>query len=385
MALTKNNIRDIKINLPLPFLSNVILVCLMLSVSLFVCAESEQEIGEPYFSYETRRHITLAPVGKTFYALDGKKGLVSRYQFSPFKKIDSFEIPKLKFLYGPSSASKVLVSDDGGKLFFYNPKSLMLFDLQANKIIKKIEFDRFSDGAFLSGDRITTLFSGKHSNKPYSSQNVYAFIEFRNWRSNDLSKINNVSYFDGRKYLHSKSRLREFNNIILIRVGDYVLFSIMPKRGFKYGLTHRQPSIAIFDKITLEPLFAASFQDIAVRNSVWGSNLRFSYDFSKAYVLNAEPYNAKAFPNSSHQTAPYKATLEINLKILKIKILTKDWKEIESTTVELRESGRTQHFSQVGDYARKFLKMKDSAGGIVPMNNVTFNKYNQTSSSHLKG
>ena len=105
-----------------------IIICL-LSNGLYAETNKNQEIGEPYFSFVTHRHITLAPDGKTFYALEGKKAVVSRYQLSPFKKIDSFKVPKLKSPYGPTSASRILISDDGKKLFFYNPKSLMLFDL----------------------------------------------------------------------------------------------------------------------------------------------------------------------------------------------------------------------------------------------------------------
>lgn len=322
------NIKIRQINLFSFFLHNVMLLGLMLSVSFDASAENKQEIGVPYFSFETRRHITLAPDGETFYALS-IKGMVVRYQINPFKKLESFQMPKVKFPFGSYGASKILLEDGGKKWFFYNVKSLMLFDQQAKKILKKVEFDRFSDGALTFGNKIVTLFSGWHSNKAYRDGNVYTFIEFKLWDSHELSQFNNVSYFEGSK--KPKTRIKLANRSVLMKFGDYVLFALIPKKGFMSGITQQQPSITIFDKNTLETKFIASFQDL--RHSDWASNLRFSYDFSKAYILNAEPYNAKAFPNSRYQTPTSKATLEIDFKTLKRKVIKKEWGEVADQPV----------------------------------------------------
>jgi len=388
------------------------LLCLLFSVSILVHAENSQEIGEPYFGHDSRRHITLAPDGETFYALD-RKGLVSRYQLSPFKKIDSFQLPKVEKPYRVYGASIILISGDGKKLLFYNILSLMLFDLNTREILNKVQFDRAGDGAVMVGDRILTLFNGKHSNTYYGDHNVYTYIEFQVWNSNDLSKMDDVFYFEGRKY--PQDRLTIHNKLILMELGDYVVFALFPKLGYPSG-TQRQPSLAIFDKETLQPQFIASFQDL--RKSDWKSNLRFSHDFSKVYVLNAGPYNARAFPNNRFQTPLSKATLEIDLKTLKRKTLTNNWKDVESTTVDLHlvEGKGSLHFSRADNYsswwnqlfdstkreeslfyllpdgeavlqnnatkkikitrnARKYLKMKKASGDIAPMNEVTFNQY----------
>lgn len=400
-----------------------LLMLLIFSISVNAFSENQQEIGEPYFSFESRRHITIASDGKTFYVLSAK-GMVSRYLISPFKKLETFQMPKIKFPFGSYGASKILAYDDERKWYFYNTKSLMRFDMQAKKIVNKVEFERFGDGAVVSGDRILALFSGKHSNQPIRNSNpsvgnnVYTFIEFHVWNKNDISKIKKVSYFDGSKL--PKNRLTKFTNPVLLKFGDYILLSLLPRSGSDAYVTQQQPSFAIFDKNTLAPLFLASFRD-ARRNNDVGRNLRFSHDFSKVYLLNAEPYNARAFPNSRYQTPASKATLEIDLNTLKRKIVTMDWSEIESKTVVLdvgRGGTSSLHFSQSGNYAswwnqlfdaakrqesmfylfpdgeavlqnkktkqfqiidnaRQYLKMKNSAGEIVPMNDATFIKYNK--------
>lgn len=397
-------------------LRNIIfsIICL-LSNGLYADANKNKEIGQPYFSFESRRHLTLAPDGKTFYALEGKKPLVSRYQIYPFEKIESFQIPKLKSPFMISSSSKILIYEDGKKLLFYKPNSLILFDIETKKIINKVEFDRYSDRVLLSNERVITLFSGRHSNQIYRDSNVYSFIEFQVWSANDLSKINTVSYFEGSK--SSNIRITKFNKVVLIKLENYVLFILLPKGGMTTAFTQQQPSLVIFDGKTLEPEFITSFEDH--RNTHW-SNFRFDYAFSKAYVLNAETYNAEAFPNSQYQTPTSKATLEIDLKTLERKVVTMSWDKLVLNTIGLHvpDAGVSSlHFSQVGNYAswwnhlfdakkreesmfylfsdgeavlqnkktkkfkltehaRKHLKMTNSKGKVVPMNKATFMKYN---------
>ncbi len=413
MALT--NIRDKKINLFTFFLSNVIFLGLMFAVSLVARAGSEQEIGEPYFNLVTHRHITLAPDGKTFYAVEGRNAVVSRYQLSPFKKIDSFKIPKLKFPFGPNNASRMFIANGGKNIIFYNTKSLMLFDLHAKKIIKKVEFDRFGDGAILSEGKIITLFHGKSTGTYSNSKCTTSAIELQIWDSEKLSKIQDVSYCKGDRLI--KYSISKFNKNLFIKIGDYIISSMESTGELLYPSVERQPRLAIFDKHTLESRFITSYKGI--RGSQWKSNLRFSYDFSKLYVLEADTYNGNAFPDSNYKTPSSKKTLVIDLTTLAASVPKVGWKKIESITVDLhavKGGRRSLIFSRIGhyaslwnylydgvnrdesrfylfddgeavlqntktkrleltEYARKYLRMTNSKGKVVPMNEVTFRKY----------
>ncbi len=409
MALTKNNIRDIKINLPLPFLSNVILVCLMLSVSLFVCAESEQEIGVPVIENYIAPHLSvMAPEGERMYVLS--QGALTLYNLNPLEIISSvkvdFSIPKSKI---PSSTprypgeevftgARLFVTKDEQNIIVYSHNKMTLFDINKKKTIKTVKFGAVENIGILNGNEFV-IFDDENKITIFDAGNL-----------NELKKISSSynwsHYYNNTQGDVTSHGLRHYRNQ-LNKLGDYIFL-------YKYDMPFFSNELMIIDAssynlvysfkgATLEGVFISyDLKTLYLRNVryVYGSPLQenpFIKKYKGSYLGIGEKYNLETKEINQvtkeerymyrRNVIPLTREAEFFMndrvayrKTKAIFLYKGIWAKKKLLQFNDNEAilfrSKTKSF-QLTPNAREHIRMKNATGKMVPINDATFNKFNK--------
>ncbi len=384
MALT--NIRDRKINLFTFFLSNVILFILMLSVSVVAYAGSEEEIGIPVRPPTVLQpyYMVLAPTGERVYVM--YHGKLIQYQLNPLKIISTvdidLDIPPLNKKHPLSviSPKRLFITKDEKRMIIYGYTEMKLFDMATNKVIKTIPLNKGS--AVLNDNEFVT----------FEGDNTVVTL----WKAEDLTQIRQ---FRSGGTDWKKDEPLSYGTSIAHKVGKYIftrsgpIFRILDSKTYKETFAFRlygPPRTFAWIDYDLKTLWLAnagvnspysgrkSLHEYLKYNLEDGliEEARNAHSFRDGFLENIRLYTRSAVQVS--HTNQYSSTE--GTFIYKDKYRIKSLFQFPDGEAVLW-SIKTNKF-QVTQNARKHLTMKNFKGKVVPINNATFDKYNQADISH---
>ena len=340
-------------------------------------AGHSKEIGVPLIpSAGKGRHLDsafMAPDGKHFYTL--YEGLLTKFSISPVQKLSSSEID-FKEILSAKNFFKVFITSDEKRLIISNSKEaqIALVDISTGQIIKTIKVDTTYSKVYVP-DYHREMNSRSIMIDSVLNGNEFLVIkedEILVFDAYTLAKLKEVT-FDWRATQHHSRIHNIYNKLIYIGVREV---------GQIKGNNYLQWS-----------LYARS--NLPRSNSCWGKSIseaRITFDFNSIKNGTVEKFNICGYPVANDESfidkrtidlgfgpistaghyvvSGYRYTLE-NLKNgKKYKII-----QYQDGEVILFDTASGKNFILTSK-ARKHLKMKDSAGEIVPINNSTFDKYN---------
>jgi len=380
------------------FLSRGIFLFLMLSISLFACAENSREIGKPIAmntSVAGCFGAVLSTDGKYFYTLRGE--LLSKYRISPFEIIqtkvaDMKEVRERK----DNMNCRVLISKDESKLIIVFPYEILSLDVNTGRMLQKVEINEKEggiDGVALDGNNLV-LINGE--DLILSIRDVDTFKIKKKITS--LRKFK--AYHDGKRNFTAISII---SNKIYIRTRESLL--VLNKKTFKPEL------FVLCDFGCNNPRSTKDYKKIYLWNVL--SIKDFVNDTDNVYSKKESQYKVMVFDQVT-RTANFKESSNVRREIPEehlltplvnreqvsrvknSKLISKRDKVSRAVLLNLKtnvfyifyqyDSGQAifQEWSRglrAGTYfhltpgARKYLMMKNSDGNLIPINNETFNKY----------
>ena len=381
----------------------------LLSLDVYADTRRKQEIGEPYFDKSSGEgrvdSMALAPSGERIYTL--KEGVLYEYGLSPLKKINSMKV-EFDSKQTKDDPYRMFITNDEKRIIIYSKMRLRLLDLGSGKIIItkliKSELGVLNDEEFLTLDN-NNKGTVRDANN-LKEKHVFTASGYDAW---DHGKYANIS--------HSN----------LIKAGDHLIL-------YSEGVNPFPGEVTIFDKNSYKIIWKIYHRD-DTRSAV-------SYDGKTLYVQNPLKefkYLDKMYEHRNNYIKEHGAglkdgqfpeVLKVDLAKGKWSYLTKkDFKYRFGLYVPLSKAGlsqkispsyqyfllgtngrygflyseekrrRTKYFCQFQDgeaaffgriksyfqiteNARKHLRMKNSKGEIVPINDATFKKYNKANIDH---
>ncbi len=420
MALT--NIRDKKINLFSIFLSNAVLLCLMLSVSLVARAGSEEEIGEPVIENYIAPHLTtMAPKDERMYVLS--QGQLTHYNLNPLEVISSikvdFNIPPEKVsandLKHPKNmmptGGRIFITPDEKHLIIYTYKEITLFDINKRKTVKTVSLGILDNQGMLNGDEFVvlddedkiTVFDA-HSLTQKKKFTSYHWTHEFSWKGvgdtvhNDV-KIVGLGYLKGTlnklgNYIFLYKRNMPFysEELIVFNAKTYdVLFSFKGALLNQVAITYDLKTLYLngVDSIVEDTKQDRLFSKAAQKSQGLGFGKKYNMDTKMIVPLTEK--ESKSF---------YKDVILLNREV--------EFKVVEDAAYSKWKQGfvykglwrpkkiyqfydgegilmsvKTKSF-QITQGARKYLKMKNLKGEVVPINDATFKQYNKAGISPME-
>ena len=396
---------------------------LMFSVSLVACAENEQEIGVPVIeNYITPHLTTFAPKGERMYVLS--QGKLTHYSLSPLEIISSikvdFNIPPRKVSandlkdpkYKIPSGARLFITTDERKLIVYTYKKIILFDIDKRKTVKTISLGTLNNRGVLNGDEFVVL---DDENKvtifdAHSLKQIRKFTSLYSW-------THKFSWPPSVYHESEEEKVVGFNSYrnSLNKIGGYIFL-------YKANMPYSSEELMIFDAKTYDIVFsfkAATLTKAAISydlKTIFLDVVSSIYDnsnqdrlFPKTRKVAQSAYGNKynlvtkdITPLTAQEGKQYSKTAitlnrEIEFKVVGEKAYTKwyaayfSYKGTRSSKRFLQfldgeailERPKTKNF-QITSAARKYLKMKNSKGEVVSMNDVTFNNFNKAGISPME-
>lgn len=374
------------------------------SASAFASPEAEQEIGIPQ-PMESRAKgcfgVVLSPAGDGFYSV--RDGLLTHYQIDPFKKTASVPIDEAQLKDIPEKTEcRVLITDDRTKLILVFPEWIVTLDRSTGKIIKnmgregalkrgRIEASTLNGndlvilGAFSEGFRLTVLDARSHQFKMQISdlETTFKFL-YTDTGCCFITKIQERLYLtSGRSVvvLNSKTYAPELTVSARASIGagiskDYRKLYLRSGRFVTdplyhyekdYGEAVENNTVLVFDQETRQ----IHFEKI---------------DFDKVWLMRDkfDPLLFTRNPSRNRDYASYsqRERAGFSSRNANISYIFYQYESGEAILIEKRPKGLllpVWKFQLTPD-ARQYLMMKDGAGKLVPINDITFNKYLHTES-----
>ena len=370
------------------FLSKGTFLFLMFSVSLFACAENNQEIGVPIRPSTSLQpyYMVLAPTGERAYVM--YHGKLVQYQLNPLKIISTVDIDldisplNKKHPLSVISPKRLFITKDEKRMIIYGHTEMMLFDMGTNKVIKTIPLKKGC--AVLNNNEFVT----------FEKENTVVTL----WHAQDLTQK--------RQFRSSGTDMRTN--------GTKTYGTFRAHKVGKYIFVHGGSIFRILDSKTYKEIFAFRLFG-SPRSFAW-----IDYDLKTLWLANAgvnPPYSGR---KSLHEYLKYhledgvieEASEAHSFRdgyLENIRLYTKSAVQVSPTNRYSSTEGsliyqdkyrikslfqfpdgeavlwsiKTNHF-QVTKNARKHLKMKNANDEIIPMNEATFNKYNKAGISHME-
>jgi len=379
----------------LPVVYNGLMLFFMLSVSALACAENEQEIGEPVRPSSTLQpyYMVLAPTGERTYVM--YHGMLVQYQLNPLKiisKVDiELDIPYLEIKDNPKSvfyhrhtSKRLFITNDEKRIIIYGHADMKLFDVKTNKVIKTISLPEGS--AVMNGDEFVT----------FEKDNTNVTI----WNANDLTM---KRQFQLEGIVNTGDGFKTYGTYNAHKVGKYIfahsgpLFRILESKNYK-----KIVEFYLYDPISSWPWIDYELKTLGVtftrvvsypKGHVGPEHLKgdIKYHLEAGRIevdgwdSGRGPYveNIRLFTKSAIQKSPIGqySSAEGSL-FYKNKYRIKSLFQFPDGEAVLW-SLKTNKF-QATKNALKNLRMKNINGEIVPLNNATFNQYNQADLSHME-
>lgn len=322
-------------------MKNLVLI-LVLVVGLF----GVDETGKPYISILTGQidSTVISPDGESFYTL--KAGLVTQWQLNPIKKLTSFKIGIENT--GIDKGYQISITNDNKNIIIYSRDKIQLFDIKNKKHLKTVNIKSWLG------------LNTKYGFLTLSKNNELKIWDDNNFRLLKKIKINNM-------YAYGEYKLVYGTKAENILVGDNILLiSYLNKEIF----------------FNLDTFLVAD-------NFLYGDNPTNYYDKYKEKFTDELQFFLKRIPQGQSNSLyiyPNGKTLVLRtggLKTVFVKFERDEKKDKHRIIINFRQydNGWLLYRNKAKMYMgskniQKYLEMKRQDGKIVPMNDVTFKKYN---------
>lgn len=386
----------------------ILCIVFMLPHSLYAVTNTDQEIGETYYDQGSLLagsevdSAVLAPTGDRLYSV--KNGVLRLYNLSPLKRIKSMEV-EFDSHQEKEGPYRIFITKDEKRIIVYGKTQLRLLDLESGKIIKAVPFQ--SELGVLNDDELLTL---DNDNKA-TVWDAYELIKKKDFVAS------------GEERWSLKDHNITIINCTLIKAANFI---ILYRPAFSSG----NGKVFVFDGASYRQIWNLGHNDVIPS--------ALSYDLNTLYVPNNYRPLWYAGQYVDHIGEFRKKDKEARIgEILKIDIATaqvgymfkEDFKwhqyimlargaeEQQLSPTHQYHSTRFRSYSryaffyrerekpkqaklflqfddgeaafisksgyfQATESARKHLKMKNSKGEIVPINDATFEKFNKTNIDH---
>lgn len=401
------------------------------AADVFAAAEADQEIGIPQ-PMETRAKgcfgVVLSPDGDGFYSV--RDGLLTHYRIAPFKKIGSIAIDETQLKDIPEKDScRVLITDNGSKLILVFRNWLVSLDRRTGKITKRVErqavrsghpyetvtlnendlviLSEFNDPEtggewfYLSVLDVNTLrlkrpvlnvgekFGLRYG---YNAVKGVAKIHDRLYLSSGktLAVLNSKTYeaeltltcpklasgYDTRNFWTSPMISRDHRKLYAVNatvVNDY-----LAKAQKDYGEPQsiRDKFVLIFDQSTRQSSIEPTDRKIEGERR-WRRDLYEPWLFSGTTTRNRD-YVAASFSNDA-QLASRNGNMDYRFYQYESGEAILVEMQLPVTRGAMQYVMKTYHLTPS---AKQYLMMKNREGKVVPINDITFNKYRHPESRH---
>lgn len=357
-----------------------------------------KEVGEIFLARYNSGvdNSVLSPDGKRIYVF--KNGYLHQYQLAPFKLINSRELDfETNQRYDANKRHLTYITDNEKYIIIYRKNKIEQIDVKTGATIKSVKFK--SDESVLNGNEFVT----------FDNNNVITV-----WNANNLKKI---KQWESEHKWAGKAQLfdEEYNHRFEIYYGLGISFSKVFKVNDKiilfrpanlYSHTSHYGEITIFDAETYKMLI--SIRHLDQRTSSISLNLKtlyvnrvtlwpvsghiqqfnyrrremLKYDLVTGAVSEIKSDKAKEIIKGNiylHLTSRgLSPTGEFYLAARRFIVYPKKEKRYKLHVFKDGEAvlrnKKTNEFKLTNN-ARKHLKMKNTKGEILPINNVTFMKY----------
>lgn len=369
-------------------------------------AEEAKEIGTPKFMESPAKgcfSAVLSPDSNRFYTV--REGYLTQYRVHPFQRIDSIPI-ELDQLEQPC---RIFLSQDKTNLIIVYKSIIFRLDARTGKILKRFQEERYRGwtlAAILNNDELFT----------FGSRAGYEF-SLTIFDANTLDLKTQVLDF-GRKFgfnpVHdfapgvSKIRDRIYlsgqNGLVVLNSKTYE-----PELSVTFRPDSNVPSFG-------QPRLSKNFSKLyvakvsAVTDHLTGKRTTFDeFNFSAALVFDQESRafsieNVKSIERDkldlllthSDQLSRNKGYVMVS-GLDRTSLDSKNIRRYETFLTNLNtgkrfgfrqfDSGEAILFGQDNRFqltpgARKYIKMENAAGKLVPINDATFAKYSSSQSLH---
>lgn len=384
----------------------------MLPHSLYAETNAGQEIGETYYDSGQFRGMgivdsaTLAPTGDRLYTL--KDSVLRQYNLRPLKRINAMKVAFDSRQAGVDSY-KTFITNDEKRIVIYSKTQLRLLDIKTGKIIKTVPFK--SELGVLNNDEIFTL---DNDNK--------ATV----WNVDDLTKKKEFVALEPWSDPWSNNKNSNTGGCRvgcrLIKAANHVILHRMTDVGKVFvfdGASYRQVwNLAYVDYPG--PTLSYDLNTLYIGNSyrkLWYSGKQidhieefrqknkgvrigeilkvdiataqvdyvFKKDFKSHRYILLMPLGGEQQISPTHQYHLFRHKCDSHYLFF----YREEDKARQKKVFLQFEDGEAVFISKAGsfqatEHARKHLKMKNSKGELVPINDATFEKFNKANVDHKK-
>lgn len=324
---------------------------LLFAFSLF--AGESEEIGVPYFDQILGPDSAiLSNTTEKLYTLQGD--LVTGYQTNPMKKILSFHTGIEKVHNG----YRILVTQDDKRIILYSRYDIQLWDIKTKKLLKKVDLSTAKAISsqygliVLTKDHYLEILDEENLEKIRKSDNIYVF-----------NYENGVDFncFDN-------------NHANEMFVNKHILLLRFPLDAMFMDLE----SLKIIDQVS----YKSSMKPYLDKYSSFFTTKRLKRLLVGETGMSREQ-STYLIPSSDNNLYDEIFTLTFTAKSLMIgkffhdsskKVKTYEFHQLMDEWVFYAYK---THLFTGSENIKKYLQMKMKDGTVVPMNQVTFEKYNQ--------
>jgi len=346
-------------------MKKIIILMMVLVVSLF--AGNDKEIGVPYVErgQGSIQSAVLDPDGEHFYTL--KDEIISKWQLSPIKKINSF-IPKFKSSKNAKQKNKdnlyrdiyhMDITDDSKKMIFRNTYDIFIWDLENNRLMKRIE--KRTKWGIIDNSTYKTL----NINSKYE-------IDYTEWDIESLKIIKSTV----EHAIYTPMYFSINSNVLTMFANNYVIF--LDKNNLSVKLSvHVDNNKLCFSNIKQTNLYCNGNENINMSNGIVEkykkNDIGKKYYYGYSHRMASSVKQLSLIPKdlliqiSKESKAPYTFYNNKNDKKIAEFYLFENFEW-------MLKKGR---YFQASSNAKQYLKMRTTSRKIVPINNETYNKYNK--------
>ena len=397
-----------------------LLLLLMFSISVNAFAENEQEIGVPVIENSITPHLTaLAPNDERMYVLS--QGKLTHYNLNPLKIISSikvdFPVPKDKIISDnpryqgkkvPTGA-RLFITKDEKNIIVYTYTDITLFDINKRKTVKTVSLGTLNNQGVLNGDEFVvlddaneiTVFDAHSLTRIRKFTSSYSWTHEFSWKGDENNvRIVGLGYLNGTlnklgNYIFLYKRNMPFysEELIVFDAKTYnISFSFKGALLNKVAITYDLKTLylngigSIYEDTKQDRLFSKAAQESQ------GLGFGNKYNLETKEIIPMTETESKNFYRDA-----ILLIRDVEVKVYGVNAYIK-WKARYFSYKGLRapkkfsqfhdgeailDRPKTKNF-QTTPGARKYLKMKNLKGEVVPINDATFNHYNKAGISPME-
>ncbi|HQS65710.1 MAG TPA: hypothetical protein PLM93_00805 [Sulfuricurvum sp.] len=377
-----------------------ILLVLLFAFSLF--AGEREEIVEPYFDLEQGMidSAVLATDGKSFYTL--KDNYFIHWSLSPLKKLQQWELPlvPLEHIAQAKNHRDVYLLNDETKVLIISRDELVLYDLKSQKIEKQLPFKNLSHSVDNNLLYIVYVPDQQERSQPKSPYYLSPSLYMDIWRVPELTKVKSANLteqsYNFDVHLENDSSFKQ--SLVIYRgelvMGGSVIYYVTAGGKFviidKSSLNLKDVLVTSNVKYIDDYLIVKMGQILHAIKKDDGSVFFMTTDAGKDIVIRAllldktERFPSYTIPKGTpkaQKRTSYSGDLALRStnRALAYALYRKNQNKYTYIAVlQYRDELILSQGSKFEYSAKDFKDLKMiNKDGVVPMNKVTFEKYNQ--------